>query len=148
MDILEFRKLRPWNRHSTVLVGAGLCYIFIGIAYLFIIPGGPRYKALEIAINVAPLGFYSALFILVGLASIISARWPVMSEKWGYTALTALSSGWAAVYFLGTIIGDPPTTNLTSGATWALVAFLWWGVSGLVDPDDIKLGVLPDGYRD
>lgn len=148
MDILELRKLRPWNRHSTVLVGAGFCYIFIGIAYLFIVPGGPRHRALEIAIYVAPLWVHSVVFILIGLASVVSARWPVMSEKWGYTALTALSSGWAAVYFLGMIIGDAPTTNLTAGATWGLVAFLWWGVSGLVDPDDVKLGVLPNDYRD
>lgn len=127
--------IRPWTRHSLVLLVAGLAYVCIGIAYHYIIPGGPRWEALVVARHWIPLDAWATVFVIVGIMSIISSRWPPFADSWGYAVLTGLSSGWGAFYFAGVIFENTPMSNLTAGFVWWLVAFMWWAISGLINPD-------------
>lgn len=132
---LYYLGVRPWTRHSLVLVVAGLVYVGIGLAF-FRVPEltEKEYRTIEVALRFMPLHGWGMVFLGTGLSAILSARWPPTAEKWGYSALTGLSSGWAAVYALSYIFGDAPINNLTSTLVWSLMAFLWWAISGLLNP--------------
>lgn len=144
-----FWGLRPFRRHSLVLVVAGLAYVSIGNTYILTVPTDSRKQALVIALSWFPIEFWGTIWILVGIAAILSARWPPAAERWGYVMLTALSAGWSATYLTGIVFAHSPAANIYSVIVWALVAFLWWAIGGLVNPMDtvvvIKNGELgPD----
>lgn len=132
----RFIGFRPWRRHSLVLVVAGLSYVGIGNSYILAKPSEAREQALVVALSWFPLEIWGIIWILVGLVAIISARWPPIAETWGYMVLTGFTAGWSATYLTGIIFEDSPTSNLLSVLIWALVAFLWWAISGLVNPTD------------
>lgn len=126
--------VRPWMRHSLVLMVAGLVYIAIGVNYILAEPTTNRELALEVALNQAPMDFWGVVFVAAGLLSVVSSRWPPVAETWGYMVLTGLSLGWSVTYLTGVILMDSPMSNLSGAFTWGLLAFLWWAVSGLVNP--------------
>jgi hypothetical protein len=117
-----------------VLFIAGMSFVAMGISFFFYIPGGPRIQALQIAVAWLPIEAWGVVFIGVGVAVVISSRWPAHAAAWGYAVLTGLSSGWSATYFLGWAVGDSAPGNLTYVVYWALLAFLWWAIGGLVNP--------------
>lgn len=139
-----FWGLRPFRRHSLVLVVAGLAYVSLGNTYILTEPTDDRKEALVIALSWFPIDFWGTIWILVGIAAIISARWPPAVERWGYVVLTALSAGWSATYLTGIVFAHSPIGNIYSVIVWALVAFLWWAISGLVNPMDTVV-VIKDG---
>ncbi len=105
-----------------------------GVAYLNTVLPPERELALEVIVNPVSIQFWGIVFIICGLLSVLSSRWPKYSEKWGYYVLTGFSAGWAAAY-LGSIIFDrSPFNNITTAFLWSLVAFLWWAISGLINP--------------
>lgn len=127
-------ELRPWRRHSLVLSVAGAVYVAIGFTYAIAEPVPSRVSALEVPLNLMPLRGWGIVWVIVGLLAMLSARWPPASEKWGYSALSGLAAWWAASYLAGVLLGAQ--NQSTSGAlVWGLVAFLWWGISGLDNPD-------------
>lgn len=134
----NWRGVRPFKRHSLVLLVAGLVYIGIGIAYVSSHPTPDRVEALYYATTVLDFEDWGFVFAAVGLTAMISSRWPPVSETWGYTVLTAMSSAWATFYLFGIWFHGTPTSNYTGVATWALIAFLWWAISGLVNPDSLE----------
>lgn len=134
--------IRPWRRHSLVLLVAGLAYIFIGIQYDLTELSPARATALVVALRWAPIQVWGGAWILVGALSIISSRWPPIMESWGYMVLTGFSAGWAATYATGVILGESPASNLSSAITWALLAFMWWAISGLINPDRVAVMVI------
>lgn len=141
-DLLGFR---PWTRHSLVLFVGGVAHILIGYAYLFITPGGPRAKSIAAALQYAPIETWTFVFWVIGIFAMLSSVWPKSYERWGYTILTGFDAGWSAVYLSTILLTDVTVReNLTLGITWAFVAFMWWGISGLVDPEDIVV-VIEDG---
>lgn len=127
---------RPWQRHSLVLSVAGFVYMAIGVSYYVLDPIPARLVALEVALAWMPFKGWGLVFIIVGLLTIISSRWPPISKSWGYIAMTGLSAGWAAFYLMSIIFGDSPLMNITAVLTWSLTSFLWWAISGLVNPDE------------
>lgn len=129
--------LRPWRRHSLVLLVAGVVYVLIGLAYTALPTTGVRGSALRVALAVLPLAAWGIVFIVVGALAIVSSRWPPASETWGYTAMSTLSTLWACFYAFGIALGAP-VSNTTGALLWAVIAFLWWAISGLVNPDDMK----------
>lgn len=135
-SIHPFRGVRPHQRHSLVLIVAGLFYIALGWVYISEPSTPARRVALQIALDWMSFDGWGAVFIFAGILSIISSRWPPISETWGYTVLTGLSAGWAAFYFAGVIFGNAPDSNVSGGLIWALVAFLWWAISGLRNPNE------------
>lgn len=142
--------LRPWGRHSLVLAVAGVMYIAIGVAYYFVVPGGPRWEALTVARNIAPLSFWALMWWIIGLATLLSSRWPPTADKWGYTVLTGYSAGWGSVYALGVIFEDTPRSNWAGALVFFLVSFMWWAISGLNNPTKVVIvvgEVLDDGTR-
>lgn len=131
----KYFKLRPFKRHSLVLLMAGTVYMLIGASYMINSLGQLQAESLVIALIWAPIKFWGGVWFGVGLLAVISSRWPPVFESWGYMVLTALSAGWSATYLMGMIVEHTPTTNLRSVAAWGLIAFLWWAVSGLLNPD-------------
>lgn len=125
--------LREFRRHSLVLVVAGAVYALVGIGYAFTPSTPVRESSLRAAILWFPLPVWGAVWVLVGLLAMISSRWPPASETWGYMALTALASAWAGFFGLGLVLGAP-AQGITGVAVWGLLAFLWWAISGLVNP--------------
>lgn len=128
--------IREFKRHSLVLLVAGTVYILIGVSYIATDLSPPRANALDIALRWLTIDQWGAVFIMSGLLAILSSRWPPFSETWGYTVLTGLSSGWAAFYVVGVLFADAAATNLTASLSWGVIAFLWWAISGLVNPED------------
>ena len=127
--------VRIWKRHSLVLLVAGLVYIMIGISYVLADPTPSRAASLKIALRWLELSHWGGIFILSGLLAILSSRWPPFSETWGYTVLTGLSAGWAGFYLVGVLDGAP-RQGLSGVLSWGLIAFMWWAISGLVNPED------------
>lgn len=127
---------RPWERHSLVLMVGGLVYILVGYIFLVDRPqmAHDRMLALEVGLNLLSMRTWIFLFFVTGILACLSSRWPAFSITWGYILLTGLSSAWSSVYFLGYILGDAPTTNLSFGLVWGLLGFMWWTTAGLVNP--------------
>lgn len=135
---------RPFKRHSLVLMIAGFGYILTGLSYITADMTEARHAALIIALNWFPIQFWGSVFVLVGLMSMLSSRWPTISASWGYMLLTALSAGWSATFVAGVILRDSPSTNLTGALQWGLLAFLWWAIPGFVNPDKTVVVVIND----
>lgn len=136
---------RPWTRHSLVLFVAGLVYMSYGVAYISDVLSPDRQKALIVALNLMPIEAWGIVFFGAGVCAMLSSRWPMVSEKWGYVVLTGLSSAWAAAYALGVIFHLSPFTNVTPALTWGMTAFLWYGISGLVNPPKSLVVVVTNG---
>lgn len=131
----RFLGIRPWKRHSLVLMVAGIAYLCVGVTYAVTTPHRERVVALVIALKWAPMHVWGSVFIFAGVLSIISSRWPPVAETWGYMVLTGLSAGWSATYGLGVIFAHSPASNLSGCLLWGIMAFLWWAISGLLNPD-------------
>lgn len=125
---------RPWKRHSTILTVVGFLFVLVGISYTFGSSSQTREIALAVILQIAPIQFWGWLFILAGLSSMISAKWPLVTETWGYMVLTGLSSGWSATYLTTIIFFHAPLSNLTQVILWACLGFMWWAISGLPNP--------------
>lgn len=137
---------RPWTKHSMVLFVAGVVYVALGITYISEVLSLERKKALIVALNLMPIEAWGVVFIIAGVLSLISTTWPKSSEKWGYVVLTGLSSAWAAVYLLGVLLRLTSPQNITAALTWGMTAFLWYTISGLVNPPK-TIVVVTNGRR-
>lgn len=128
--------LRPWQRHSLVLAVAGAAYIGIGASYALAAPRPARASSLELALNIMPLDGWGVVWVMVGLLGVLSSRWPPASETWGYSAMSCLAALWGGFY-LGAIVVGATAQAFTGAVVWFLVAFLWWAISGLSNPDQV-----------
>jgi len=134
--------LRPWQRHSLVLTVAGAVYVLYGVVSLGLGHLSPdRSATLHLALHPLPSVHISpyvwaGVWVFVGLLALASTRWPPQSKTWGYAAMSGLATCWAVVYALGIPLGAP-VSNIGAALVWFLVSFLWWAISGLVNPDDI-----------
>lgn len=130
----RFWGLRSWKRHSTILLVAGVLYTLIGLSFIIGQPNQTRDSALVVILAIAPMSFWGWVFIASGIGVIISSRWPPFSEIWGYMLLAGLSAGWATTYLTGFLFYHA-RTSLSGVILWGLLAFMWWGISGLLNPD-------------
>jgi hypothetical protein len=127
--------IRPWQRHSLVLAMSGLVYMMIGYSLTFAEHTAARRESLQVAVEWMPLEYWGVVWFVAGGIAIVSSRWPIFSVTWGYTVLTGLAAAWAAFFAVSILFGDSPVTNVTGTLAWGLVAFMWWAISGLVNPD-------------
>lgn len=127
--------LRTWKRHDLILLVAGLIYVLVGASYVLAETTETRFSALRVLLSLAPLEFWGCVFIVAGVLSIISSKWPPFAETWGYTVLTGVSSGWSAAYLTGIIFSGSPWSNINGALLWGLLGFMWWAISGLRNPD-------------
>lgn len=134
--------LREWNRNSLVVLVAGLSYVAIGATYVGTSAEATRESALAPALLVMPLSSWGYVWIAVGILAMVSSRWPPASETWGYAALSGLASLWSGVYLFGVIDGASGQ-SISGFFVWALVAFLWWAIAGLIAPEDVASLVPP-----
>lgn len=133
-----FRGVRPFERHSLVLIVAGLVYIAIGWGYIHEPRTAGQALALQLALKWWPMFFWGVIFVLAGVLAIVSSRWPPVSETWGYIVLTGLSAGWGAFYLMGIWFGNSPEANYSGFLIWGLLGFMWWAISGLRNPRDAR----------
>lgn len=134
---------RPWKRHSTILMVVGFLFVLIGLAYVFSKSSPNRELALAALLQIAPIQFWGWIFVVAGLLSMLSAKWPQMAETWGYMVLTGVSAGWSTTYVTSIIFFHAPSANLTASAAWGILAFMWWAISGLPNPE--KMPERPNG---
>lgn len=134
--IRKFWGLRPWKRHSTILMVVGILYALIGFQYIIAPPSEARERSLVAILQFAPIQFWGGVFLASGLLTSISSRWPPFAETWGYMTLTGLSAAWAASYLVGWAVYHAPASNTTGAVLWGLLAFVWWAISGLLNPDN------------
>lgn len=142
----RFRRLwglRPWKRHSTILMVAGILYGFIGFQYITAQPSRIREASLIVVLQIAPLEFWGCVFLAAGILTSVSSRWPPFAEKWGYMVLTGLSGAWGAAYLTGVSFYKAPASAISQIILWGLLAFIWWAISGLLNPD--STGVIHNG---
>jgi hypothetical protein len=118
-----------------------------GATYILASPTPARKVALSVALRWFPLEYWGMIFTLVGLLTILSSRWPRLSDSWGYALLTGLSLGWAATYAAGVIFENSPVGNLTGTVQWGLLGFLWWAIPGLVTPDKTVVAVVKENGK-
>lgn len=140
----DLRGLRPFKRHSLVLLVSGMAYVCVGLTYIVPNTTEARKLALTVALKWFPIEFWGSIFVVVGLMAMISSRWPKASDSWGYALLTGLSAGWSATYAAGVIFDHSPVGNLSQTLVWGLLAFLWWAISGFVNPDKTVVVVITD----
>lgn len=132
--------LRPYQRHSLVLLIGGLVYILYGLVITFTwLPDGPRTENISMGLRLASLDTLGVLWIIGGVLVVISGRWPAVNDKWGYTVLTGGSAAWGSVYFAGMFFGDNTLSEAGGGIVWYLVAFLWWSIAGLMNPASVMI---------
>lgn len=138
LHMTTFRRwwgLRPWKRHSTILMVVGFLYVLVGFQYIVAGPTEPREKALAVLLQFAPVEVWGAVFICAGVLSMVSSRWPPIAETWGYMVLTGLSAGWSATNLTGILFFHAPATGVTQVILWGCLGFIWWAISGLLNPD-------------
>lgn len=131
---IDWFSLKPWDRHSGILVVAGVAYMVIGGLYILDVQSQTQYEAMYYALRIMSFNAWGCGFILIGLTSILSARWPNWPKAWGYVVLTGWSSAWSMFFIAGALLTEARIVYFSMGALWALLAFLWWAVSGLVSP--------------
>jgi len=133
-----WKAFRPWERHSLVLFVAGLVYTSIGLSFFTTEITKANEKALKVALTWWDMDVWGVIFVLAGWLAMISSRWPPISSTWGYTVLTGLSATWASFYGIGVIFDLSPVSNLRGAFIWGLLAFMWWGISGLANPPRVE----------
>ncbi len=143
--VRSWRGVRPWGRHSLVLVVGGLFYVGTGIADIFTELPPLREEALVVALHFVSIDIWGIIFILVGLMSILSAKWPIFAPSWGYIAMTGLAAAWGSSYLMGVLFYGAELVFLTTASSWGLVAFSWWAISGLVNPVKVIVLVVKNG---
>jgi hypothetical protein len=138
-DRHPWKGIRPFKRHSLVLLVAGGVYVLIGISYISTGATPARRASLVVAERWMSFEAWGFVWILAGVLAIVSSRWPPVSKTWGYMVLTGLSAAWAGFFLMGMIFADAPDSNATGTFAWGLVGFLWWAISGLLNPNDVRL---------
>lgn len=131
----RFWGLRPWKRHSTILMVVGMLYALIGFQYMIAPPSNLRETSLVVIMKIAPVKVWGAIFLISGLLTSLSSRWPPFAERWGYMILAGLSAMWAAAYLMGFLFFHSPISNLNQVIIWGCLSFMWWAISGLLNPD-------------
>ena len=130
--------IRNWTRHSLILIGAGLIYLGIGIGFLSAPKLVAKDPSLKVALQWLTFHQWGWVFISCGFLAILASGWPMGKKVWGYMLLTALSSAWATFYVLAVVFYDAPKLTWISALIWGLLAFIWWGVSGLLSPEHVR----------
>jgi hypothetical protein len=135
----KWMTFRPWQRHSLVLAVGGTVYVAIGASFMGMGSNitEERRETIVLALYIAPIEFWGAVFFAAGVLAILSSKWPSFSDSWGYSVLTGVSGAWSAMYLAGYLFGPAPGTNITFALVWGMVSFMWWAISGLINPEKI-----------
>lgn len=133
----EWLSLRPFQRHSLVLLIAGTVYIGLGVVYTCTDPSADRIRGMGWALDVVPLKAWGGVWMVVGTLVVLSSRWPPASKKWGYSLLTLLSLCWSLIFLFSVVVFGTGESGLTGAFVWGLMSFLWWAIAGLTNPDDL-----------
>lgn len=131
----KYLGLRPWTRHSTVLLVAGAFYFILGLLYILGRNAVEAKSAAYLFSKWFDLNWLGSVWMFVGTLTIISTVWPPISKTWGYSIMTGLSAAWASFYAVDIVFMDGPVWQINGALMWGFIAFMWWAISGLVDPE-------------
>jgi len=137
----EIRKrpvFKPWDRHGLILTTVGVSYILISIVLLLSDQSTSGLSNVKDILAVAPYPYWCGALIVVGCASILSAILNSIPRTLGYVVLTGWSTFWAGVHIIGGLSYPMDLSYVSLGMIWALMAFLWWAISGLLSPPKEK----------
>ncbi|QAU06269.1 hypothetical protein SEA_RICKMORE_34 [Gordonia phage Rickmore] len=126
-------KTKPWDRHGLILVTVGIIYTAIGIMYSLQPTTELRAQNLKYALSIMPYLGWCIGFVLVGILTVVTSRWPLAPKSLGYSVLSGWTAAWAGFHVIGGIAADN-TAYIASGFAWAMIGFLWWAISGLISP--------------
>lgn len=146
-DWQQFVGLRPWTRHSFILATASFVYIMYGVTMTLLAPTDDRAAGLALATRWMDLSNWGWVWIFVGTLAFASTRWPPASETWGYSAMGGLAALWSGFYLLSMIFLGSPVSGIVGMLIWTLVAFIWWGISGLRNPEKALISGHADQAR-
>lgn len=138
-QVRRWLALRPWTRHSVIVAIGGMIYLIYGLSLIVIPLTADRARSLKLPLAwthgaIEPWG---VVWVLVGLAALASTRWPPSSEKWGYAAMSGLSSLWAGFYAWD--LTDRPSAAIAGLCVWGLLTALWMAISGFpTNPGPIR----------
>lgn len=136
---------KPWDRHGLILAVAGSAYIFIGVLFAT----SPETRLGQASLNVLPGNIWYFGFVIAGIISATSSRWPNRPRTLGYSALTGWTAACGGLY-LFTGFADNSTSFIAMGIVWGVLAFLWWAISGLISPPNERgrYARVPSPHRD
>lgn len=97
--VLWARRGRLGHRGAVLLV-FGVFYMLLGFGNLSATEGGSSALVAAYRWHLTPTSI-GLITMAVGVLAVVSSRWPPRKEVRGYVALSALSWGYSAVYFLG-----------------------------------------------
>lgn len=137
-DEWEWNRLRPFQAHSKVLVVAGLAYALYGTLLVTASHDTDRLRSISWVLHWIPLTAWGIAWWVVALTAITSARWPPASETWGYSVMAGFSYMWGSLYLLGWLLHGQPIASVGATLIWWLFAYIWIGVSALVNPEVVK----------
>lgn len=130
----KWNHIKPWNRHGLILLTAGFAYILIGIAFMLSEETPTRRENLHHMLSLMPFDWWCVGFVIVGVLSVLSSRWPSKPRTLGYGALTGWTVLWSGFYIFGGLSDPLNWGYVATGLGWAMLGFLWWAVSGLICP--------------
>lgn len=130
----KWNHIKPWNRHGLILLTAGFAYILIGIAFMLSEETPIRRENLRHMLSLMPFDWWCVGFVIVGVLSILSSRWPSKPRTLGYSALTGWTVLWSGLYIFGGLSDPLHWGYVAIGLGWGMLGFLWWAVSGLISP--------------
>jgi hypothetical protein len=134
-------KLRPFQRHSLVLIVGGFVYLAYGYSCIATEPVPNRLAALKALLLFMPLKSWGVIWCILGVLALISSRWPPASKTWGYTILSLPALVWSSGYLAGAVVLDAPASAYSGALIFGLLSFLWWAIAGLENPDDLMAQV-------
>lgn len=131
-------QLRPWREHSLVVSLAGAIYVVYGV-FIWAQQTPERHQQLMVLTRLSHGVFWPwcLLWIIVGGLAVVSSRWPVMSQTWGYAVMQALAACWALAYLTGYLFLGVSSANLGGAIVWGLLVVMWYAIARLVNPSDI-----------
>lgn len=122
-----------------MLAGASLVYIGYGAGLVFMEPAEGKLVALRDLFMIAPPLVWGVLFALVGFFALLSTRWPRGHANWGYVVMCGWAAFWAGAYGIPLLFfGAQWDLSIPGALVWSMIAYLWWGISGLISPEMIR----------
>lgn len=105
------------GRRGAVLILFGVIFILLGVSLRADVPPLVL-EQLRVALSVAPLVFWSTVFITIGAVGCANAFYPPGKDNYGFIAMAGLSYLWSG-FLVSTWIMDQPPRGLVSAFIYA-----------------------------
>ncbi len=133
------------GRRGAYLLSTSLLYTVHGVLYLSLEPTPGLRAVLRVPLTIAPLWCWGAVWLLAAAAAAGSAFLPgPHADRWGFYALSIISSFWAMSYLATVLLGS--ATSAFGGGLLGCVSYA--SISGSVVRDVVLPVQSVAGWRD